>query len=129
LNYRTCMSCGITDCLVCTSINRTQSTTCIQCALAFYLLDNLCLSCGIKDCNYCQPINNRIQCTKCQSPLFISNNTCLNCSLIIRGCTICNQESFNSTICLACNYPFYLNSSTSCISCSDAVANCRDCSQ
>ena len=121
----TCVSCDITNCVACSSIN-----FCSQCSgtLVVNSQRNGCISCTVTNCELCSANN---VCTLCSPGYTLNvdgfNTHCYNCSTI-EGCGACSSDhtcsgcvsgyAFVDNKCVACEEPCLTCSATNvCITC------------
>lgn len=70
----------------------------------------------------CTKCSSSSVCTECQTLYYLSNSSCVPCSITLVGCAVCT----NSSMCLFCNSGYYLNSSALCSLCT-SLTGCLLC--
>ena len=123
----TCQPCSsqISNCSSCTY---SGTLICSFCNAPLGLLNNVCISCSqIPNCLSCS-VSTNIFCNTCSSNLIVSFNktACISCG--ISNCLSCSTINSTSSNCSQCLPGFYLNSSSSCLSCANSISFCSSCS-
>lgn len=98
-------------------------TTCVS-GFAVNTTDNTCVTCKtLTGCSTCvlNALKTQLICLTCNSPYVVSNGICINCSVALSNCNICNDTVFPLS-CVNCLNGYYsTNDNLHCDTCQNLI--------